>query len=90
MAKRPQKRQAYRRGADTKWKVWMPMLIQGAMLLLACSGLYYGLTQQQAVQSAIFEERTMNMKDKMDSLQRNFEGIQRYLVDLHNQEERRK
>ena len=70
-------------------RVWGPQLLQAALLLLACAGLYYGLTQKQAVQAALFDERTGNMRNQLDTLQRNVEGLERYIVDLHRQEERR-
>ena len=84
----PKKRRAYRRGSDSALKVWGPIVLQAAMLLLACSGLYYGLTQKQAVQAALFDERTGNLREQLGTLQRNVEGLERYIVDLHRQEER--
>jgi len=79
----------YRRGSDTKWQVWWPAVAQMLALLVAVIGLYYGITQKQAVQAALFDERTTNLKGQIDSLQRNVEGLQRYIIDLHQQEERR-
>lgn len=69
--------------------MWGPMILQAVMLLLACTGLYYGITQKQAVQAALFDERTGNMKGQLDSLQRNVEGLQRFLVELHQEDNRR-
>ena len=86
--KKHARRTAYRRGADTKWQVWWPVLFQLGAMMLAVVGLYYGITQKQAVQAALFDERTTNFKDQLDSLQRNVEGLQRYIVELHNQEDR--
>lgn len=82
------RRLAYRRGRDTKWQVWWPIAVQLAAMMLAVIGLYYGLTQKQAVQAALFDERTMNLKDQIASLQRNVEALERYIVDLHRNEER--
>lgn len=81
-------RRSYRRGSDKKWHVWWPMAVQMAAMLLAVVGLYYGLTQKQAVQAALFEERTINLKDQLQNLQSDVNGLERYIVDLHRQEER--
>lgn len=78
-----------RRGSDAWLRIWAPQILQAAMLLFACAGLYYGITQKQAVQAALFDERTGNLKAQIETLQRNVEGLERYIVDLHRQEERR-
>lgn len=83
------RRMAYRRGRDTKWQVWWPIVVQLGAMMLTATGLYYGLTQKQAVQAALFDERTAAMRGQIDSLTRNVEGLQRYIIDLHRQEERR-
>jgi len=82
------RRLAHRRGNDTKLHVWWPMAVQLVAMLVAVVGLYYGLTQKQAVQAALFEERTSNLRGQLDTLQRNMEGLERYIVDLHRQNER--
>lgn len=81
--KKNQRHIPYRRGRDTRWQVWWPIAVQLSAMMLAIVGLYYGITQKQAVQAALFDERTTNMKEQMDSLQRNIEGLQRYVVELH-------
>ena len=81
------RRAARRRSSDTRWHIVWPMIVYFIGLLLTGSGLYYGITQKLAVQDAIFAERTQNMKDQIASLQRNLEGLQRYIVDLHRQGE---
>lgn len=75
-----------RRGSDSVLRVWGPILAQGALMLLSCSGLYYGITQKIAVQAALFDERTGNMRAQIETLQRNVEGLERYIVELHQQE----
>ena len=80
------RRITYRRGSDTKWQVWWPVGLQMAATVLAVVGLYYGLMQKQAVQAALFEERTLNLKDQIGTLQRNVEGLERYVIDLYRQE----
>jgi cell division protein FtsB len=84
-----QRRHRPRRQLDHPIRLWGPMLLQAILLLLACAGLYYGITQKQAVQAALFDERTGNLKDQLSSLQRNVEALERYIVDLHRQEDRR-
>lgn len=79
-------RRSYRRGSDKKWHVWWPMVVQMSAMILAIVGLYYGLTQKQAVQAALFEERTINLKDQIASLQRDVEGLERFIIDLHREE----
>ena len=64
------------------------MVVQMGAMLLAVVGLYYGLTQKQAVQAALFDERTGNLRSQLETLQRNVEGLERYIVDLHRQEDR--
>lgn len=91
---------AQRRGADTRWQVWWPILVQLAVFLLAVSGLYYGLKQEAAVQKVLADERyvhigadlkvhTDNLRRQLDSLESNVKGLERYIIDLHRQEERR-
>ena len=78
------------RRSDSTLRVWGPILLQAGMLVLSCAGLYYGITQKIAVQAALFDERTGNMRNQIDSLQRNLEGLQRYIVELHNTEDQRR
>ena len=75
-----------RRTSDTTLRVWGPIIIQAAFVLLSCAGLYYGLAQKMAVQAALFDERTGNMRGQIETLQRNVEGLERYIVELHQQE----
>ena len=82
------RRLAYRRGRDTKWQVWWPMAVQLVGTLLAVTGLYYGLTQRQAVQAALFDERTQNLKEQLNSLQSNMRGLETYIIQLHRNERR--
>ena len=64
------------------------MVVQMGAMILAVVGLYYGLTQKQAVQAALFEERTINLREQLQSLQSDVNGLERYIVDLHRQEDR--
>lgn len=97
MAKTNKRRTPYRRGADTRWQVWWPILVTVFAYLIGLIGVYVGMSNQLAVQREQIAnlQRSadgvkVDLKDRIDSLQRNFEGIQRYLVDLHNQEDRRR
>lgn len=65
------------------------MVIQLGAMLLAVVGLYYGLKQKQEVQAALFDERTNNMRQSLQELQADVNGLERYIVDLHRTEERR-
>ena len=95
MPNRRKPRTAYRRGADTKWQVWWPILVTILAYLVGGVGIYVGMSNKLAVQTEQIANLQKSsdgvkddLKDRIDSLQRNFEGIQRYLVDLHNQEDR--
>lgn len=90
------RRIAYRRASDTKWQVWWPILVTVAAYLVGGVGIYVGMSNQLAVQ----REQIVNLqrsadsvrtdlKERIDSLQRNLDGMSRYVVDLHNNEERR-
>ena len=79
----------YRRGSDGRLHVWWPISAQLSVLLLSVVGLYYGITTKIAVQAALFDERTNNMNGQIGTLQRNVEALERYIIDLHRQEERK-
>lgn len=82
------RRRVRRRTSDTKLFQWWPIVAQFGALVLAVIGLYYGIAQKLAVQTALFDERTSNMRGQIDTLQRNVEGLERYIVELHQQEGR--
>lgn len=81
-------RRVIRRRRTPRVVTWWPILAQLMGLLVAAVSLYIGITQKIAVQAALFDERTGNMRAQIDTLQRNVEGLERYIVELHQQEGR--
>lgn len=93
--KKNARRIAYRRGRDTKWQVWWPILVTIIAYLLGGIGIYVGMSNKLAVQSEQIghlqrssDGVKVDLKDRIDSLQRNMESMERYIVELHRQERR--
>jgi len=93
--KTSKRRIPYRRGRDTKWQVWWPVLVTVMAYLLGGVGIYVGMSNKLAVQSEQIshlqrgvDTAKSDLKERIDSLERNFSGIQNLIVTMHRNERR--
>lgn len=87
------KRTAHRRGTDTKWQIWWPILVTILAYVVGGIGIYVGMSNKLAVQTEQIanlqrssDGAKTDLKERIDSLERNFVGIQNLLVTMHQRE----
>ena len=87
------RRIAYRRGRDTKWQVWWPILVTIVAYIMGGVGIYVGMSNQLAIQREQIAhlQRSadgvkLDLKERIGSLETNVRGLETYIIQLHRQE----